>query len=100
MYTKKLTKWQEWFESDRIVGTSFLHGWNEKEAEEKARKQGTGELPREEEAWGVFDDAGHMQTTIVTSTRKVMFEKKSFPSVSSTWLRHFRKEEAAVMFVI
>ena len=36
MYTKKLTKWQEWFESDRIVGTSFLHGWNEKEAEEKA----------------------------------------------------------------
>ena len=79
MYTKKLTKWQEWFESDRIVGTSFLHGWNEKEAEEKARKQGTGELPREEEAWGVFDDAGHMQTTIVTSTRKVMFEKKVIP---------------------
>ena len=33
MEIRKLTSWQEWFESDRIIGTAFLHGWNEKEAE-------------------------------------------------------------------
>lgn len=42
---RKLEKWEEWFESDRIIGTSFFHGWNEKESEEKFRKQGTGEEP-------------------------------------------------------
>lgn len=42
MEIKKLTSWQEWFESDRIIGTAFLHGWNEKEAEEKFRKQDEG----------------------------------------------------------
>lgn len=79
MEIRKLEKWEEWFESDRIIGTAFLHGWNEKEAEEKFRKQGSGEEERNEEAWGLYDDEGHMQTSFVTTTRKVMFEQCEIP---------------------
>ena len=79
MEIRKLDKWEEWFESDRIIGTAFLHGWNEKEAEEKFRKQGSGEEERNEEAWGLYDDEGHMQTSFVTTTRKVMFEQCEIP---------------------
>ncbi len=79
MQIRKLTKWEEWYESDRIIGTAFLHGWNETEAEEKARKQGAGEIPREEDAWGAFDDEGHMLTSFVTSSRDVYFEGIKIP---------------------
>ena len=79
MYIRKLTNWQEWYESDRIIGTAFLHGWDETKAEEKFRKQGTGESPRDEEAWGLFDDKDHMLTSFIISSRKVMFEKQIIP---------------------
>ena len=79
MVIRKLEKWEDWFESDRIIGTAFLHGWNEKDSEEKFRKQGTGEEPRFEEAWGLYDEEGHMQTSFVTTTRKVSFEGAVIP---------------------
>lgn len=79
MEIRKLERWEEWFESDRIIGTAFLHGWDEKKAEEEFRKQGTGETPRTEEAWGLFDDSGRMQTSFVTSSRKVYFEGAVIP---------------------
>ena len=79
MVIRKLEKWEDWFESDRIIGTAFLHGWNEKESEEKFRKQGSGEEPRAEEAWGLYDEEGHMQTSFVTTTRKVSFEGSVIP---------------------
>lgn len=79
MEIRKLDRWEEWFESDRIIGTAFLHGWDEKKSEEKFRKQADGEEPREEEAWGLYDDEGRMQTSFVTSTRKVYFEGETVP---------------------
>ena len=54
MQIRKLTDWHEWLESSRIIDTSFLHGWDEKKEEEKYRRQGAGEIPRNEEAWGGF----------------------------------------------
>ncbi len=79
MQIRKLTDWHEWLESSRIIDTSFLHGWDEKKEEEKYRRQGAGEIPRNEEAWGAFDEDGRMLTSIVTSARKVMYEKQIIP---------------------
>ncbi len=79
MEIRKLEHWEEWFESDRIIGTSFLHGWDEKRSEELFRKQGSGEEPRDEEAWGLFDESSRMQTSFVTSTRKVFYEGSVIP---------------------
>ena len=79
MEIRKLDKWEEWLESDRIIGTAFLHGWNEQEAKEKFQKQGSGEEERREEAWGLFDETGVMQSSFVTTTRKVLFEGHEIP---------------------
>ncbi len=79
MEIRKLDRWEEWMESDRIIGTAFLHGWDEKKSEETFKKQASGEEERNEEAWGVFDEEGIMHTSFVTSTRKVMFDGNIIP---------------------
>ena len=79
MEIRKLQCWEEWFESDRIIGTAFLHEWDEKKAREKFRKQGMGEEPRDEEAWGLFNEDGRMQTSFVTTTRRAYFEGTVIP---------------------
>ena len=79
MEIRKLDRWEEWMESDRIIGTAFLLGWNEKESEERFRKQAGGEEARNEEAWGVFNEDGVMYTSFVTSTRNVMFDEQVIP---------------------
>ncbi len=79
MIIRKLDDPNEWLESDRIIGTAFLNEWNEQEAEEKIRKQAAGEEPRDEEAWGLFDDEGKMRTSFLTSTRDVMYDGNIVP---------------------
>ena len=71
---RKLTTWQEWMESDRIIATAFLHEWDEKKSEEAFKAQASGEKERKEEAWGLFDDTGKMTSTIVTEPRRLTFE--------------------------
>ncbi len=71
---RKLDTWQEWMESDRIIGTAFLHGWDEKKSEERFKAEASGEKPRTETAWGAFDDAGRMTSTIVTCPRRLTFD--------------------------
>ena len=71
---RKLTTWQEWLEADRLIATSFLHEWDEKKAEEQFKQEASGEKPRTEETWGLFDDDGRMTSAIVTSPRRLTFD--------------------------
>ena len=71
---RKLDTWQEWMESDRIIGTAFLHGWDEKKSEERFKAEASGEKSRTETAWGAFDDTGRMTSTIVTCPRRLTFD--------------------------
>ena len=73
MEIRKLEQWPEWLESERIIGTAFLFGFDEKKTEEKVKKQAAGEEPRDGECWGLFDDDGNMQTSFKTSRENVMF---------------------------
>ena len=73
MEIRKLETWQEWLESGRIVATAFLHDWDEKKETEKYQAQAEGKAPREEEAWGRFDEGGKMASTIVTRPRRMIF---------------------------
>ncbi len=70
---RKLEKMDELLESGRIVATAFLHDWNEKEAKEKLESQLKGEMPRVEEAWGLFNEAGKMTGSIITMPKKHIF---------------------------
>ncbi len=71
---RKLETWQEWLESDRIVATAFLHDWDEKKATEQFQAEASGENPRVDTTWGLFNDEGKMMSTIVTCPARLTFE--------------------------
>ncbi|MEE1227840.1 MAG: GNAT family N-acetyltransferase [Lachnospiraceae bacterium] len=71
---KKLTTVDEWCESDRVLSTAFLDPYDEKESRKRFQAQADGKIPREEEAWGVFDPEGKMVTSITTLQKKLSFE--------------------------
>ena len=74
MYVKKLETWQEWFESDKVIETAFLHKWDPDEALKKRKKEADGTLVREEETWGVFDDDDKMISSLITFDRRYSFD--------------------------
>ena len=79
MDIRKLDTWQEWLESGRIVATAFLHDWKEQEEAEKYKAEAAGTRPRDEEAWGLFDESGRMASTIVTLERRLIFAGEPVP---------------------
>lgn len=70
MEIRKLETWQELMESDRIIATAFLHGWNEEEAEQN-RKERTDP---EEDVFAAFSEEGKMIATANTRQHRVTFE--------------------------
>ncbi len=73
MKIKKLTQATEWLECDKLHSIAFLSDdWNEKEAMERFQKQERGEIPREEEAWGLYSGE-KMVTSVVSGDRRYTF---------------------------
>lgn len=76
MQIKKLSTASEWLECDRLHSIAFLFDdWNEKDALERFQKQEKGELPRNEEAWGVYS-GNKMVTSVVTNDKSYRFYGK------------------------
>ena len=73
MLIRKLTDSSDWFESERVIETSFLHPWDEVEAQRQIKAQAEGAEPRFEESWGLFDDEGAMVTSISTLRHSISF---------------------------
>ena len=72
MDVRKLTDPHDWLESARVLDIAFLHPWNEEEVSARVAAQARGELPRLEEAWGLFDDAA-MRTSMSTLRHRLSF---------------------------
>lgn len=73
MLIRKLTDSIDWFESERVIETAFLHPWDEVEAQRQIKAQAEGAEPRFEESWGLFDDEGAMVTSISTLRHSISF---------------------------
>ncbi len=80
MVLRKLETWQEWLESDRLIATAFLHGWDEKKAEERFKAEASGEKVRTDTSWGLFDESGKMISTINTGPLRLTFEGRAIDS--------------------
>lgn len=80
MEIRKLTTWEEWLESDRVIATAFLHKWEEEKARASFQAQAEGKEPREDEAWGLFNDSGRMTASIITQKRAYAFDGQIVPA--------------------
>lgn len=80
MEIRKLTTWEEWLESDRVIATSFLHKWDEEKARESFQAQAEGREPREDEAWGLFNDSNRMTASIISYERSFAFDGRFVPA--------------------
>jgi hypothetical protein len=54
MLIRKLTDSIDWFESERVIETAFLHPWDEVEAQRQMKAKAEGAEPRFEESWGAL----------------------------------------------
>lgn len=64
---RKLDTSREKMEAERLIATSFLHDWDEKEAAENIENPAG-------HAWGAFDEQNHMVSAITTLDREITFE--------------------------
>ncbi|MBR6426172.1 MAG: GNAT family N-acetyltransferase [Oscillospiraceae bacterium] len=79
MRIEKLTTWQQWVEADRLIATAFLHKWERERSEKEYQAQAEGQEPRNEDTWGLFNDAGRMVSAIVTRPCTLSFEGAFVP---------------------
>jgi len=64
---RKLEDQQEKYQAERLITTSFLHDWDEKEADENSKDPNTV-------MWGAFDEEGHMVSAVSTMRHDMSYE--------------------------
>ncbi len=75
MEIRRLEAWQELMESDHIIATAFLHGWNAEEAEQNRK----GQTDPEEDVFAAFSDEGKMVAVANTRQHRVTYEGSIVP---------------------
>ncbi len=64
---RKLQTTEERFRAERLIATSFLHNWDEKEARENAENPGG-------DVWGAFDEGERLVSAVTTLGREMTYE--------------------------
>lgn len=70
---KKLSSWQEFMDSDRVISTAFLDNWNEEKSRQQSKKWEKEPDP-DEERWGLYDDEGNMVTSFIAGPARLIYD--------------------------
>lgn len=77
---RKLEEPQEWLAADRLIANAFLHPWDEDQGWRKVREQAAGTTPRPEDTWALADEAGNLQTVIITLSHRMWLAGHDLPA--------------------
>ncbi len=79
MEVRKLLTPEEWLEAEKISATAFLFKQDHEKYREEYQAQYEGKKPRYEDAWGCFDEAGRMCSSLVTYPHSLIFDGAAVP---------------------